>query len=172
MYTNNEDNGDILKRGCLNFEPYDQSNTVQGVKFPEARLLQQCMQDSVSKSQIRNDLSIQVDDIIFQAHKVVYLHQERHASLEDANVCDILIPNFRNEDKGASSLEVDNIDVVHRILERLETNASVASPQGRYCLAESAQDPCLSITKFQVLAEMLLGNAMTASIEQLVCFSR
>lgn len=55
----------------------------------------------VSKSQIRNDLSIQVDDIIFQAHKVVYLHQERHASLEDANVCDILIPNFRNEDKGA-----------------------------------------------------------------------
>ncbi|KAF3511240.1 hypothetical protein F2Q69_00000401 [Brassica cretica] len=71
----------------------------------------------VSKSQIRNDLSIQVDDIIFQAHKVVYLHQERHASLEDANVCDILIPNFRNEDKGASSLEVYNIDVVHRILE-------------------------------------------------------
>ncbi|EOA20590.1 hypothetical protein CARUB_v10000901mg [Capsella rubella] len=95
-------------------------------------------------------------------------------ALEDANVCDLLIPNFKNEDqqKGASSPEaytIYNVDVVHRIFEyflmheqqqqqQVPGMPSITKLLDNY-LAEIAKDPCLPITKFQVLAEMLPENA-------------
>ncbi|CAA7027168.1 unnamed protein product [Microthlaspi erraticum] len=96
-------------------------------------------------------------------------------ALEDADVCDLLIPNFKKQDqqKGASSLEVYamyNVDVVYRILEyffmheqqqqqqELPGKPSITKLLDSY-LAEIAKDPCLPITKFQVLAEALPENA-------------
>ena len=63
-----------------------------------------------------------------------------------------------------------NVDVVHRILEyyvmheqqqqeqQIQGKPSITKLLDNY-LAEIAKDPCLSITKFQVLAEMLPENA-------------
>ncbi|KFK25344.1 hypothetical protein AALP_AA8G100500 [Arabis alpina] len=94
-------------------------------------------------------------------------------ALEDANVCDLLIPNFKIEDqrKVASSPEVYaiyNVDVVHRIFEyflmheqqqqQVPGKPSISKLLDNY-LAEIAKDPCLHITKFQVLAEVLPENA-------------
>ncbi|XP_024012216.1 LOW QUALITY PROTEIN: BTB/POZ domain-containing protein DOT3 [Eutrema salsugineum] len=96
-------------------------------------------------------------------------------ALEDANVCDLLIPNFKNEDqqRGARSPEVYtiyNVDVVQRILEyflmheqqqqqqQVPGKPSITKLLDNY-LAEIAKDPCLPITKFQVLAEALPESA-------------
>lgn len=68
-----------------------------------------------------------------------------------------------------SSLEVYtiyNVDVVHRIFEyflmheqqQVLGKPSITKLLDNY-LAEIAKDPCLPITKFQVLAEMLPENA-------------
>ncbi|OMO56077.1 BTB/POZ-like protein [Corchorus capsularis] len=90
--------------------------------------------------------------------------------LEDANVNDLLIPNFKNEDHGimVNSPEqrtMHNIDVVQRILEYFLMHeqqqqqqkigkTNVSKLMDNY-LAEIARDPNLSITKFHVLAESL-----------------
>ncbi|XWS33324.1 hypothetical protein CRYUN_Cryun22dG0071900 [Craigia yunnanensis] len=94
--------------------------------------------------------------------------------LEDANVNDLMIPNYKNEDQGImlnspEQRTVHNTDVVQRILdyflmheqqqhqqEKGKTNVSKLLDN---YLAEIARDPNLSITKFQVLAESLSENA-------------
>ncbi|CAH8270657.1 unnamed protein product [Arabidopsis lyrata] len=111
--------------------------------------------------------------IVYSASPALISDLEKRVgmALEDANVCDLLIPNFKNEDqqKGASSLEVYtiyNVDVVHRIFEyflmheqqQVLGKPSITKLLDNY-LAEIAKDPCLPITKFQVLAEMLPENA-------------
>ncbi|CAG7911592.1 unnamed protein product [Brassica rapa] len=115
--------------------------------------------------------------IVYSASPALVSDLEKRVgmALEDANVCDLLIPNFKNEDqqKGASSPEdytIYNVDVVHRILEyyvmheqqqqeqQVQGKPSITKLLDNY-LAEIAKDPCLSITKFQVLAEMLPENA-------------
>ncbi|XP_022774973.1 BTB/POZ domain-containing protein DOT3-like [Durio zibethinus] len=94
--------------------------------------------------------------------------------LEDANVNDLLIPNYKNEDQGimVNSPEqrtMHNIDVVQRILDYFLLHeqqqqqqqmgkTNVSKLLDNY-LAEIARDPNLSITKFQVLAESLPENA-------------
>ncbi|KAE8693223.1 BTB/POZ domain-containing protein DOT3 [Hibiscus syriacus] len=94
--------------------------------------------------------------------------------LEDANVNDLLIPNYKDEDQGImiNSLEqgtMHNIDVVQRILDYFLMHEQQQQQQkmGKInvsklldnYLAEIARDPNLSITKFQVLAESLPENA-------------
>ncbi|KAG5377083.1 hypothetical protein IGI04_041679 [Brassica rapa subsp. trilocularis] len=70
----------------------------------------------------------------------------------------------------ANDYTIYNVDVVHRILEyyvmheqqqqeqQIQGKPSITKLLDNY-LAEIAKDPCLSITKFQVLAEMLPENA-------------
>ncbi|XP_010491684.1 PREDICTED: BTB/POZ domain-containing protein DOT3-like [Camelina sativa] len=114
--------------------------------------------------------------IVYSASPALISDLEKQVgmALEDANVCDLLIPNFKNEDqhKGASSPEaytIYNVDVVHRIFEYFLMHEQQQQQQvlgkpnitkllDNY-LAEIAKDPCLPITKFQVLAEMLPENA-------------
>ncbi|KAL4378438.1 hypothetical protein GQ457_02G016100 [Hibiscus cannabinus] len=93
--------------------------------------------------------------------------------LEDANVHDLLIPNYKNEDQGImlNSLEqrtMHNIDVVQRILDyflmheqqqQQKIGKTYVSKLLDNYLAEIARDPNLSITKFQALAESLPENA-------------
>ncbi|GMI67948.1 DEFECTIVELY ORGANIZED TRIBUTARIES 3 [Hibiscus trionum] len=93
--------------------------------------------------------------------------------LEDANVHDLLIPNYKDEDQGImlNSLEqrtMHNIDVVQRIVDyflmheqqqQQKTGKTDVSKLLDNYLAEIARDPNLSITKFQALAESLPGNA-------------
>ncbi|KAF8115782.1 hypothetical protein N665_0025s0231 [Sinapis alba] len=95
-------------------------------------------------------------------------------ALEDANVYDLLILNFKSEDqqKGARSPEeytIYNVDVVHRIFEYFLIHEQQHQQQHQQVqggkpsitklldnyLSQIAKDPYLSITKFQVLAEML-----------------
>ncbi|XWS41574.1 hypothetical protein CRYUN_Cryun17cG0093400 [Craigia yunnanensis] len=83
--------------------------------------------------------------------------------LEDANVNDLLIPNYKNEDQGimVNSPEqrtMHDIDVVQRILDyflmheqqqqQIMGKTNVSKLLDNY-LAEIARDPNLSITKFQ-----------------------
>ncbi|XP_010422868.1 PREDICTED: BTB/POZ domain-containing protein DOT3-like [Camelina sativa] len=114
--------------------------------------------------------------IVYSASPALISDLEKRVgmALEDANVCDLLIPNFKNEDqqKGASSPEaytIYNVDVVHRIFEyflmheqqqqqQVPGKPNISKLLDNY-LAEIAKDPCLPITKFQVLAEMLPENA-------------
>ncbi|KAI4350956.1 hypothetical protein L6164_005358 [Bauhinia variegata] len=98
--------------------------------------------------------------------------------LEDAEVNDLLIPRYQNGDQGkllnlSDSLEectMHDIDVVQRIVEYYlmqEQQIHRQQKSGRFkvnrllenYLAEIASDPNLSITKFQVLAELLPENA-------------
>ncbi|XVF17247.1 hypothetical protein REPUB_Repub10bG0103400 [Reevesia pubescens] len=94
--------------------------------------------------------------------------------LEDANVIDLLIPNYKNEDQGImlNSHEhrtMHNVDVVQRILDyflmhekqqlQQKIGKTYVSKLLDNYLAEIARDPNLSITKFQVLAESLPENA-------------
>ncbi|XVE86779.1 hypothetical protein DITRI_Ditri18aG0061200 [Diplodiscus trichospermus] len=93
--------------------------------------------------------------------------------LEDANVNDLLIPNYKNEDQGimVNSPEqrtMHNIDVVQRILDYFLMHeqqqqqkmgkTNVSKLLDNY-LAEIARDPNISITNFQALAESLPENA-------------
>ncbi|KAL1225724.1 BTB/POZ domain-containing protein DOT3 [Cardamine amara subsp. amara] len=117
--------------------------------------------------------------MVYSASPALISDLEKRAGmvLEDANVCDLLIPNFKNQDqqKGSSSPEVYtiyNVDVVQRIFEyflmheqqqqqqqqQVPGKPSISKLLDNY-LAEIAKDPCLSFTKFQVLAEMLPENA-------------
>ncbi|XVF58983.1 hypothetical protein PTKIN_Ptkin07bG0237100 [Pterospermum kingtungense] len=97
--------------------------------------------------------------------------------LEDANVNDLMIPNYKNEDQGimpnSSELRtMHNIDVVQRILDYFLMHEQQQQQQQQQklgktnvsklldnYLAEIARDPNLSITKFQVLAESWPENA-------------
>ncbi|XVF61629.1 hypothetical protein PTKIN_Ptkin08bG0145800 [Pterospermum kingtungense] len=93
--------------------------------------------------------------------------------LEDANVNDLLIPNYKNEDQGimANSPEqrtMHNINAVQRILdyffiheqqEQQKMGKTNVSKLLDNYLAEIARDPNLSIAKFQALAESLPENA-------------
>ncbi|XP_022739752.1 BTB/POZ domain-containing protein DOT3-like [Durio zibethinus] len=94
--------------------------------------------------------------------------------LEDANVNDLLIPNYKIEDQGimlntSEQRTMHNIEVVQRILDYFLIHeqqqqqqkigkTNVSKLLDNY-LAEIAKDPNLSITKFQVLAESLPQNA-------------
>ncbi|PON86140.1 Voltage dependent potassium channel [Trema orientale] len=97
--------------------------------------------------------------------------------LEDANVNDLLIPRYKNGDQGKlmnSSEEhtTYDTDLVQRVVEyflmqeqqqlqqQRTENINVSKLLDNY-LAEIARDPNLSITKFQVLAELLPENART-----------
>ncbi|GLT43955.1 hypothetical protein SLA2020_178760 [Shorea laevis] len=92
--------------------------------------------------------------------------------LEDANAIDLLIPNYKSEDQGATVNSPEhrmmhNLDVVQRILEYFLMHEQQQQPKfgksnvskilDNY-LAEIAKDPNLSVTKFQVLAEALPEN--------------
>ncbi|OIW17888.1 hypothetical protein TanjilG_19857 [Lupinus angustifolius] len=99
--------------------------------------------------------------------------------LEDAEVNDLLIPRYQNGDQGKmanmpNSFEeftMQDIDVVQRIVEYFLMHEQQQMQQqqnhGKFnisrlldnYLAEIARDPNLSITKFQVLAELLPENA-------------
>ncbi|CAK7334643.1 unnamed protein product [Dovyalis caffra] len=98
--------------------------------------------------------------------------------LENANVNDLLIPNYKSEDQGKfvkspEQQTMHNIDVVQRIVDYFLVHeqeqqqlpltsgkSSVSKLLDNY-LAEVAKDPNLSITKFQVLAEALPEKART-----------
>ncbi|KAL5556038.1 hypothetical protein UlMin_038274 [Ulmus minor] len=97
------------------------------------------------------------------------------ATLEKANVNDLLIPRYKNADQGNLNSEEHTIydtDLVQRIVEyflmhehqqqqqQTMENINVSKLLDNY-LAEIARDPNLSITKFQVLAELLPENART-----------
>ncbi|XP_031285006.1 BTB/POZ domain-containing protein DOT3-like [Pistacia vera] len=118
--------------------------------------------------------------IVYSASPALIAELEKRVGmmLEEANVNDLLIPNYKNEDQGKpyNSLErhtMHNTDVVQRIVEYFlmhehqqqqmqqkfgKTNVSKILDS---YLAEIARDPNLSITKFQVLAESLPDNART-----------
>ncbi|KAL0751960.1 hypothetical protein Bca101_033963 [Brassica carinata] len=120
--------------------------------------------------------------IVYSASPALISDLEKRVgmALEDANVCDLLIPNFKNEDqqKGArdprshEEYTIYNVDVVHRILEyfvmheqqqqqeqqQVQGKPGITKLLDNY-LAEIAKDPYLPITKFQVLAETLPENA-------------
>ncbi|CAN8236837.1 unnamed protein product [Cochlearia groenlandica] len=115
--------------------------------------------------------------IVYSASQALVSELEKRVgmALEDANVCDLLIPNLKNEDNiGANSLEIYtiyNVDVVHRIFEyflmheqqqqqqqQVQGKPNITKLLDNY-LAKIAKDPCLPITKFQVLIEMLPENA-------------
>ncbi|XP_048335042.2 BTB/POZ domain-containing protein DOT3 isoform X3 [Ziziphus jujuba] len=98
--------------------------------------------------------------------------------LEHANVNDLLFPRYKIADQGKLSnndwisspeeCTMHDIDVLQRIVEYFlmheqqqqhKTGKSNVSKLLDNCLAEVAQDPNLSVTKFQVLAELLPENA-------------
>ncbi|ESQ40972.1 hypothetical protein EUTSA_v10015906mg [Eutrema salsugineum] len=81
-------------------------------------------------------------------------------ALEDANVCDLLIPNFKNEDqqRGARILEYFLMHEQQQQQQQVPGKPSITKLLDNY-LAEIAKDPCLPITKFQVLAEALPESA-------------
>ncbi|EEF31124.1 Root phototropism protein, putative [Ricinus communis] len=99
-------------------------------------------------------------------------------TLENASVNDLLIPNYKTEDqvktmKHPEHCVMYNIEVVQRIVEYflmheqeqqqlqpMSGKSNVSKLMDNY-LAEIARDPNLSITKFQVLAEVLPENART-----------
>ncbi|XP_041004775.1 BTB/POZ domain-containing protein DOT3 isoform X1 [Juglans microcarpa x Juglans regia] len=93
--------------------------------------------------------------------------------LEDANVNDLLIPNYRNAKlvNSPEQCEMHDTDVVQRIVEyflmheqqqqhQKSGKCNISKLLDNY-LAEIARDQNLSITKFQVLAEALPENART-----------
>ncbi|CAJ2677057.1 unnamed protein product [Trifolium pratense] len=93
--------------------------------------------------------------------------------LEDAEVNDLLIPRYQNRDQGKmvnmpnspEDCTMQDIDVVQRIFEyflmhekqqmQLQQKSGKLNRLMDNYLAEVATDPNLSITKFQVLAELL-----------------
>ncbi|XP_027365621.1 BTB/POZ domain-containing protein DOT3 isoform X1 [Abrus precatorius] len=99
--------------------------------------------------------------------------------LEDAEVNDLLIPRYQNGDQGktvnsttntSEECTMQDIDVVQRIIEyflmheqqqtqhqQKSRKFNISRLLDNY-LAEIARDPNLSITKFQVLAELLPEN--------------
>nr|AII30306.1 phototropic-responsive NPH3 family protein [Cardamine hirsuta] len=79
--------------------------------------------------------------------------------LEDANVCDLLIPNFKNEHQQQGP-RIFEYFLMHEQQQQQQGpgKPSISKLLDNY-LAEIAKDPCLSFTKFQVLAEMLPENA-------------
>ncbi|XP_057421357.1 BTB/POZ domain-containing protein DOT3 isoform X2 [Lotus japonicus] len=98
--------------------------------------------------------------------------------LEDAEVNDLLIPRYQNGDQGktvnmnnsSEECTMEDIDVVQRIVEyflmheqqqmqlqQKTAKFNISRLLDNY-LAEIARDPNLSITKFQVLAELLPEN--------------
>ncbi|XP_021826254.1 BTB/POZ domain-containing protein DOT3 isoform X1 [Prunus avium] len=100
--------------------------------------------------------------------------------LEDANVNDLLIPSCNNADQGKlvntvhlknAQCTMHDTEVVQRIVEYFLMHEQQEQQQktGRInvsklldnYLAEIAEDPNLSITKFQILAELLPENART-----------
>ncbi|KAK4608237.1 hypothetical protein RGQ29_001867 [Quercus rubra] len=98
--------------------------------------------------------------------------------LEDASVNDLLIPSYKNFDKGKltnspEQCTMHDIDVVQRIVEYFlmhEQQQQQQQQKSGKCnisklldnyLAEIARDPNLSVTKFQVLAESLPENVRT-----------
>ncbi|KAI4317265.1 hypothetical protein L6164_025151 [Bauhinia variegata] len=106
------------------------------------------------------------------------LEQRVGMMLEDAEVNDLLIPRYQKGDQGKllhmpSSPEecmMHDIDVVQRIVEYFlmqEKQMQHQQKSGKFnisrlldnYLAEIARDPNLSITKFQVVAELLPANA-------------
>ncbi|CAL9001653.1 unnamed protein product [Prunus brigantina] len=96
--------------------------------------------------------------------------------LEDANVNDLLIPSCNNADQGKlvnspEECTMHDTEVVQRIVEyflmheqqgqqQKTARINVSKLLDNY-LAEIAEDPNLSITKFQILAELLPENART-----------
>ncbi|CAL8164071.1 unnamed protein product [Prunus armeniaca] len=100
--------------------------------------------------------------------------------LEDANVNDLLIPSCNNADQGKlvntvhlknAQCTMHDTEVVQRIVEyflmheqqgqqQKTARINVSKLLDNY-LAEIAEDPNLSITKFQILAELLPENART-----------
>ncbi|XP_047149181.1 BTB/POZ domain-containing protein DOT3 [Vigna umbellata] len=100
--------------------------------------------------------------------------------LEDAEVNDLLIPRYQNGDQGKTVISMTNsseectmldIDVVQRIVEYFLMHEQQQMQQQQNTrkfnisrlfdnyLAEIARDPNLSITKFQVFAELLPENS-------------
>ncbi|KAF5749804.1 putative Root phototropism protein [Tripterygium wilfordii] len=80
--------------------------------------------------------------------------------LEDANVNDLLIPMFKNEDQ-AKTMKIVEYFLMHEQHQQLQTmseKSSISKLLDNY-LAEIAKDPNLCITKFQVFAEALPENA-------------
>ncbi|KAG6767326.1 hypothetical protein POTOM_028525 [Populus tomentosa] len=118
--------------------------------------------------------------MVYSASQALISELEKRAGmmLENANVNDLLIPNYKCEDQGkmVKSLEkrtMHNTDVVQRMVEYFlmheqekqqlpptSGKSSVSKLLENY-LAEVAKDPNLSITKFQVLAEALPERART-----------
>ncbi|CAH8281663.1 unnamed protein product [Eruca vesicaria subsp. sativa] len=99
--------------------------------------------------------------IVYSASQALVSDLEKRVgmALEDANVCDLLIPNFKNEDqqKEVRILEYYVMHEQQQQQQQVQGKPSITKLLDNY-LAEIAKDPCLSITKFQVLAEMLPEN--------------
>ncbi|XP_054807730.1 BTB/POZ domain-containing protein DOT3 isoform X2 [Prosopis cineraria] len=101
--------------------------------------------------------------------------------LEDADVNDLLIPRYQNGDQrklvndminSSEECTILDTDIVQRIVEYYLMHEQQVQQQHKsgkfnisrlldHYLAEVARDPNLSITKFQVLAELLPENART-----------
>ncbi|XP_016647337.1 PREDICTED: BTB/POZ domain-containing protein DOT3 [Prunus mume] len=81
--------------------------------------------------------------------------------LEDANVNDLLIPSCNNADQG-KLVKIVEYFLMHEQQGQQQKTAriNVSKLLDNY-LAEIAEDPNLSITKFQILAELLPENART-----------
>ncbi|KAL1366127.1 BTB/POZ domain-containing protein DOT3 [Arachis ipaensis] len=107
-----------------------------------------------------------------------YLEKRISMVLEDAEVNDLLIPRYQNEEmanmpNSSDECTMHDVDVVQRIVEYFlmhEQQQMQQQPKlGRFnisrlldnYLAEISRDPNLSITKFQVLAELLPENTRT-----------
>ncbi|KAL9241537.1 hypothetical protein vseg_015640 [Gypsophila vaccaria] len=100
------------------------------------------------------------------------LEKRAGSVLHDANVQDLLIPNFHTRDQdfqthSSEEKTIHNTETVQRILEYFlmhehqnqnSENSDVSKLLDNY-LAEIASDPNLSISKFQALAEALPENA-------------
>ncbi|CAI9109454.1 OLC1v1009276C1 [Oldenlandia corymbosa var. corymbosa] len=118
--------------------------------------------------------------LVFSTSQALISELEKRVGmvLEKANVNDLLIPTYTVGDQGkpgnmTNDHAIHDTDVVQRILEyfllyeqqqqQQQENPgtlTVSKLLDNY-LAEIAKDPNLSITKFQVLAESLPGNART-----------
>ncbi|KAI9394297.1 hypothetical protein POPTR_005G075400v4 [Populus trichocarpa] len=118
--------------------------------------------------------------MVYSASQALISELEKRVGmmLENANVNDLLIPNYKREDQGkfVNSLEhrtMHDIEVIQRIVEyflmheqeqqqlpQTTGKSSVSKLLDSY-LTEVAKDPNLSITKFQVLAEALPEKART-----------
>ncbi|KAI5587916.1 hypothetical protein BDE02_05G061700 [Populus trichocarpa] len=118
--------------------------------------------------------------MVYSASQALISELEKRVGmmLENANVNDLLIPNYKREDQGkfVNSLEhrtMHDIEVIQRIVEyflmheqeqqqlpQTTGKSSVSKLLDSY-LTEVAEDPNLSITKFQVLAEALPEKART-----------